>query len=96
MWALDSHPDYDAQGWGFRADTTLEGPTEYVSECMMDSKVYMDSYMVSNGSRWMVTWTIFKNRLLEVGLTQNQETMVLQTLAAVNWFSCVMCEDVHE
>ena len=37
-------------------------------------KVYMDSYMASNGSCFMVTWIIFKNRLLEVGLTQNQET----------------------
>ena len=31
-------------------------------------KVYMDSYMASNGSCFMVTWTIFKNHLLEVGL----------------------------
>ena len=33
-------------------------------------KVYMDSYMASNGSSFMVTWTIFKNHLLEVGLTK--------------------------
>jgi hypothetical protein len=31
-------------------------------------KVYMDSYMTSNGSCFMVTWTNFKNHLLEVGL----------------------------
>ena len=37
-------------------------------------KVYMDSYMASNGSCFMVTWTIFNNHLLKVGLTQNQET----------------------
>jgi hypothetical protein len=37
----------------------------------------MDSDMASNGSRFMVTWTIFKNHLLEVGLTQNRETMAL-------------------
>ena len=49
--------------------TTLEGPKEYISECKMDVKVYMDSYMVSNGSCFMVTWIIFKNHLLEVGLT---------------------------
>jgi hypothetical protein len=30
----------------------------------------MDSYMASNGSRLMVPWIIFKNHLLEVGLTQ--------------------------
>ena len=39
-------------------------------------KVYMDSYMTLNGSCFMVTWIIFKNRLLEVGLTQNREIMV--------------------
>jgi hypothetical protein len=32
---------------------TLEGPTEYVN-------AYMDSYMASNGSCFMVTWTIFQ------------------------------------
>ena len=44
--------------------TTLEGPTEYV-----------DSYVASNGSCFIVTWIIFKNHPLEVGLTQNWETM---------------------
>ena len=43
-------------------------------------KVYMDSYMVLNESCFMVTWTAFKNRFLEVGLTQNWETMALRTL----------------
>ena len=32
-------------------------------------KVYMDSYMASNGSCLVVTWIIFKNHFLEVGLT---------------------------
>ena len=33
----------------------------------------------------MVTWTLFKNRLLEVGLTQNHlETMALRTLNTVS------------
>jgi hypothetical protein len=36
-------------------------------------KVYMDSYVASNGSYFVVTWIIFKNHLLEVGLTQNRE-----------------------
>ena len=49
-------------------------------------KVYMDSYMASNGSCFMVTWTIFKNHLLEVGLTQNRETMALRTLTTVDLF----------
>ena len=35
-------------------------------------EVYMDSYMASNGSCFMVTWIIFRSYLLEVGLTQNR------------------------
>jgi hypothetical protein len=41
-------------------------------------KVYVDSCMASNGSCFMVTWTIFKKYLLEIGLTQNWETMAFQ------------------
>jgi hypothetical protein len=51
--------------------TTLEGPTEYICECKMDVKVYMDSYMAYDGSCFVVTWIIFQNHLLEVGLTRN-------------------------
>ena len=55
-------------------------------------KVYLDSYMVSNGSSFMVTWSMFQNHLFGVGPTQNQETMT--TLNVHNhWFilflSCV-------
>ena len=46
-------------------------------------KVYMDPYMASNGTFFMVTWTITKNHLLEVGLTQNRETMALLTLTTI-------------
>jgi hypothetical protein len=59
-------------------------------------KVYMDSYMTSNGSRSVVTWTIFKNHFLEVGLEQNQETMALRTLTTVGLFYFIMCEDSRE
>ena len=43
------------------------------SKWMQDGcKVDMDySYSASNGSCFMVAWTIFKTRFLEVGLTQN-------------------------
>ena len=34
----------------------------------------------------MVTWTIFKNHLLEVGLPQIRETMALRTLTTVDLF----------
>jgi hypothetical protein len=50
-------------------------------------KVYMNSYMASDGSCFMVPWTIFKNHLLEVGLTQNRETMALRMLKTVHLFS---------
>ena len=59
-------------------------------------KVYMDSYMASNGSCFMVTWSIFKNHLLEEGLTQNQETMALRTLITVDLLYFNMREDPHE
>jgi hypothetical protein len=53
----------------------------------MDGKVYMDSYMASNGSCFMLTWTVSKNHLLEVGLTQNHgETMALRTLVTIGLF----------
>ena len=59
-------------------------------------KVYMDSYMASNGSCFMVTWIIFKNHLLEVGLTQNRETMALRMFTTVDLFYLIVCEDPHE
>ena len=54
-------------------------------------RVYMDSYIASNGSCFMVTWAIFKNHLLEVSLTQIQETMALWMLIIVilHFLSCV-------
>ena len=33
-------------------------------------KLYVDSYMASNGSCFIVTWTTFNNHLFGVGLTQ--------------------------
>jgi hypothetical protein len=59
-------------------------------------KVYMDSYMASNGACFMVTWTILKNHLLEVVLTQNRETMTLRTLTTIDLFCLIMCEDMEE
>ena len=49
-------------------------------------EVYMDSYMASNGSCFTVIWIVFKNHLLEVGLTENRETMGLRTLTSVDFF----------
>ena len=71
--------------------------TNGVYKWMQDGcNIYMDSYMASNGSSFMVTWTIFKNHLLEVGLTQKQETMALRTLTTVNLFYFIMREDPRE
>ena len=47
-------------------------------------KVYMDSNKASSGSCFMVPWTIFKNHLLEVSMTQNRETMALSTLTTID------------
>jgi hypothetical protein len=58
-------------------------------------KVYMNFYMASNGSCFMVTWIIFKNHLVEVGPTQNRETMAPQTLTTIGLFYFIMCEDPH-
>ena len=52
--------------------------------------------MVLNGSYFMVAWTIFRNHLLEVGLTQNQVSMALQMFIVVDLFYVIMCEDPHE
>jgi len=59
-------------------------------------KVYMTSDMASNGSCFVVTWTIFKNHLLEVDLTRNWETMALQMLTTIELYYFIMCEDLHE
>ena len=60
-------------------------------------KVYMDSYMALNGSCFMVTWIVFKNHFLEVGLTQNHwETMALRTHTTVGLFCFIMCEDLRD
>ena len=71
--------------------TTLAWGTNgvYIYKWMQDGgecKVYKDSYMASNGSCRMVTWTISKTHLLEVGSTQNRDTMALQTLTSVDVF----------
>jgi hypothetical protein len=62
--------------------------TNWVSECEMDVK--------STWIMFRVTWIISKNHLLEVGLTQNQETMALRMLTTVDLFYFIMCEDPHE
>ena len=59
-------------------------------------KAYMGSYMASNGSCFMVIWIIFKNHLLEVGLTRNRETMALRMFTTVGIFYFIMHEDPQE
>ena len=38
-------------------------------------RVYMGSYVASNGPCFMVTWNVFKNHLLEVGRTPDRESV---------------------
>ena len=42
------------------------------------------------------TWTTFENHILEVGLTQNRETMALWMLTTVDLFYFIMCKDLYE
>jgi hypothetical protein len=56
----------------------------------------MDPYMASNGSCFMVTWTIFKTHLLEIGLVENREIMVLRTLTTNELLQFIVHEDPHE
>ena len=44
----------------------------------------------------MITSTILKNHFLEVGLTQNRETMALRTFTTVDLLYFIMCEDQRE
>ena len=59
-------------------------------------KVYMDSYIASNGSCFLGTWIIFENHLLKIGLTQNWGTMALRTLTTIDLCYFIMCEELHE
>ena len=67
--------------------------TNGVSKWMQDGCIV---YMASNGSCFTATWTIFKNHLLEVRLTQNKETMALRTLTTIHLFCFIMCENPHD
>jgi len=70
--------------------------TNKACKCKMDVKSTWNSYMASNVSCFMVTWIVFKNHLLEVGRTQNWETMTLWMLAIAYLFYFIMCEDLYE
>jgi hypothetical protein len=64
----------------FKLHTSLR---DQHGKCLQDGcKVYV----ASNGLCIMVTWTIFKYQLLEVGLRQNRETMALWTLTIIDLF----------
>ena len=56
-----------------------------VYECKMDVKSTWIP-MTSNGSCLMIIWTIFKNHILELDLTQNRETMHETPNAHKCWF----------
>jgi hypothetical protein len=58
--------------------------------------VYVGSYVASNGPCFMVTWTVFKTRLLEVGQHKSGRPWQSECLQTVGLFSFIMCEDLHE
>ena len=60
-------------------------------------KVYMDFYMVSNGSCFIVAWIILKKYLLKVGLTQNQNTMALWSFTStIRWMWATLNSNPRE
>jgi hypothetical protein len=70
---------------------TLEGPTEYVTTRWMKRV-----YGFLHGIKWivlLVTWILFQNHLLGVGLIQNRKTMALRMLTTVGLFYLTTCED---
>jgi hypothetical protein len=75
--------------------TICEGPTEYVNARWMESL---------HGFLHNIKWIMFhihldyfqKNHLLEVGLTQNRETVAFRMLTTVDLFYFTICEDLHE
>ena len=70
--------------------------TNGVCECKMDVKSTWIPTWHPMDHVFMVTRIIFKNHLLEVGPTQNQETMALGTLTTTDLFYSIMCEDPSE
>ena len=70
--------------------------TNIVYDCKMDVNTTWIPTLSSNWSCFMVTWTTFKNRVLEVSLPQNQETMALRMLTTIDLFCSIVCEDPHE
>ena len=69
--------------------------TNGVRECKMDVKsTWIPTWhRMDHVSCFMVKWTIFKNHILEVGLTQNHDTMTLWNLTIVKLSHFIMCED---
>ena len=59
-------------------------------------KVYMDSYMASNGSRFHGHMDYFQEPPLGGSPDTNRETMALRTLTTVGLFYFITCEDPHE
>ena len=83
--------------WKQRSRSKLAWLRGQWSMWMQDGcKVYMNSYMALDGSCFMVSWTIFNNHLLEVGLTQIRRPQHFRTLTTVGLLHFIMCEDPHE
>jgi hypothetical protein len=83
------------RSWSKFASHYTWGPNK-VCECKMDITSTWIPTGASNGSCFTITWITFQNHLLEVGITQNQETMAFRTLTTVELFYYVMRENLHE
>ena len=70
--------------------------TNGICECKMDVKsTWISTWHWMDHVSWC-TWIRFKNHELELGLTQNRETLALQTLRTADLSYFIMCEDLHK
>ena len=84
LWSLHFKHSHWWKGGGSPSCFTLH-LRDQPSMWMQDGcKVYMDAYMASNGSCFMLNLTTLNNHLSKVGLTKNRETMALRTLTTVD------------
>ena len=75
--------------------TMLEGLTEYVNARWMVKSSWVPTWHRMDHVSWSLG-LFSQNCLLEVGLTQNWETMALQMLTTVDLLCFIMCDDPHE
>ena len=76
--------------------TMFEGPTDWGCECKVGLRfTWVPWWHRMVHLAWSLGW-FFINHLLEVGRTQNRETVALRMLTTIDLFYLIMCEDPRE